>query len=456
MNKKKIVTEAKWDMLDYFKDPVYATSYDSIFLYANDAACHHWGKKREEIVGYPIFTVFPQAKGTILEDKRRECLDLGKQIISEFYFPSPPFEGWYEIIHSPFPEGIITRFKLISEKTKASASIDFLYEFIMMFLNQLQEPVVITDLRYKIKEGNSTLIRFCGVPSKSSLIGHDFFEKICQGNEELVKPVFKEVFISNKSRSIQVGDLQMTISTIFDYFDLPLYYIIFLRRLAQTNQTTDENQKLIVDKENTAEEARKSMTAPTDEFYHNLWNQSGLPTAVFNKKGDLVSINDSMNELFSGQINLDYNLLNDTCISEGTRKKIRNNQIIQVEKYFKPEITRYFFMNKTTASREEYNLDVLIKPFYHKNNQDFQGYVLTLIDRMEHKKKKEIRHQLFEKAIESLKKSTNELKDSLTTLLIFVKDEDDKKFLTQKLKIQKQLLSSLMKEVADFQKAKLD
>jgi PAS domain S-box-containing protein len=448
---EKINDRQKWEIFDYLADAIYVTSYDGHFLYVNAEASKLWGKSREEIEGQPLYIVFPQAKGSVLEEKRRECIASGKPLVAEFYFPSPPFEGWYEMVQSPCPEGIITRFKLIPEKKKASYSIDFLYELISMVLNQLEEPVVITDLRYKIKECNSTLAKFANVQTKSAIIGKDFFEQFCPGKEKDIKPAFHDVFNKHKSKTIHMNQCQMTISTIFDYFDLPLYYIIFIRKMERKDSIKLSNTASSADQQESQLTIQNSITNK-EPFYQSLWDQSGIPTAIFNPKGDLINVNEAMNTLFSEQIKLDYNLLNDSCITKETRKKIRDNQTIHLEKYFGPEETKVFFSNKTTATRKEYYLDVLIKPFF-TNKLILEGYILKLVDRLEIKKKEELRDQLFDRILSSAKKSTEHVKESINTLLMFVKETEDKKFLTKNLKLQKQILSSLVREIGNFKKA---
>jgi PAS domain S-box-containing protein len=433
MKEKQLKENNKWKIFDYFADAVYVTSYNDVFLYVNDESCRLWGRKKEEIVGYPIFIVFPQAKGTVLEEKRKECLDSGKALISEFYFPSPPFEGWYEINHTPCPDGIITRFKPILEKQKASQSIDFLYELISMFLKQLQEPIVILDLRFKVKESNDFLLKFTGVTSKSAIIGKDFFSLFCPEYAENLKPIFGEVFKFNKSLEVEVGNLKLKISTILDYFDHPLYYIVFLSREEKTTKVeesfTHANPLFLIDSKE-----KGMIQKSASNFYYQLWNQSGVPTAVFDKKGDLITVNDSMNELFSNQINLKYNLLSDPQISASSLQKIQSNQFIHVERHFKPEEARYFFLNKTFSIREEYYLDIFVKPFFGKTKLDTQGYILKLIDRLEYKKKKDLHKQMLEKMIDDLKTKADELKDLIHSHLLLINNTEDKLHFTQRSK----------------------
>ena len=434
----------KWNLFDLLPEAVYVTSYEDVFLYVNDEACRLWNKKREEIVGFPIFIVFPQAKGSILEEKRKECLDSRKPLVAEFYFPSPPYEGWYEINHAPCHDGIITRFKQINEKQKASHSIDSLYELLSLFLKQLQEPVVILDLRYKIKEGNDFLLKFAGVASKSAMIGKDFFSFFCMGETEKIKPVFEEVFKFNKSRIAYSENLKMNISTILDYFDHPLYYIIFLSREEKLEKKESSLSISTIEKE--------IIQSTANNFYYQLWNQSGVPTAVFDKKGDLITVNDAMNELFSNQINLKYNLLSDPQISASTLQKIQNNQFIHVERHFKPEEARYFFLNKTFSIREEYFLDIYVKPFFGKSKLDIQGYILKLIDRLEYKKKKDLHKQMLEKMIDDLKTKADELKDLIHSHLLLVNNTENKLHFAQKIKVQKQKLSDLKQKIQNFKK----
>lgn len=447
----KKLLPSKWDVFDYFADATYVTSYEDIFLYVNDEACKHWGKTREEIVGYPIFIVFPETKGTVLEEKRIECLEKRKSIVAEFYFPSPPYEGWYELIHSPCPEGIITRFKLIPEKNKASYSIDFLYELIGMFLNQLEDPVIILDLRYKIKEGNRSLANFAGVSMKSTLIGRAFFECFFSGKEEILKPVFQEVFKERMSKTVILDNVQMTISTLFDYFDMPLYYIIFMKKVEKKPTTKPSNDIKDVAQLQPLDTNQSLINLATkDEFYETLWDQSGFPTAIFSDQGQLICVNDAMNALFSERINKEYNILKDPCLSPETIKKIRNQETIHTEKFFGPEDAKMFFANKTSTIRNEYYLDVLIKPFYQKGKKTLQGYILKLVDRMDAKKKEETREKEFERILANFRKTADQMKESINMLLLFVENSEDKKFLSKNLRHQRQIVTKLVGDIAKF------
>jgi PAS domain S-box-containing protein len=419
----------KWDVFDCFADATYVTSYEDTFLYANDEACRFWGKTREELVGKPIYIVFPETKGSVLEEKRLECLETRSSLVAEFYFSSPPYEGWYELIHSPCQEGIITRFRLIPEKKKASYSLDFLYELITMFLNQLEDPVMVLDLRYKIKEGNRSLPKFAGVTTKSNLIGKNFFDRFFPDKEQVLKPTFQKVFQERKSRTVIIDGLQMTKSTII--------------KSSEAASVLPQHPPINTD---------QSLLEPSsrDEFYEILWDQSGIPTGVFNPQGQLICVNDSMNTLFSERINKEYNILLDPCLSSETIKKIQNQETIHTEIHFGPEDAKLFFANKTSTIREEYFLDVLIKPFYQKGKKTLQGYILKLVDRMEAKKKEELREQVFERILANFKKSTDQMKESISTLLLFVKESEDKKFLSKNLRHQRQILNKLIGDISKF------
>lgn len=551
----------KWDIFDYFTDAIYVTNYQDIFIYANHEACRFWGKKKEEIEGFPIFVVFPQAKGTVLEEKRNECLESGKAITSEIYFPSPPYEGWLELNHNPCPDGIITRFRPIKEKKKANQNIDFLYELISLVLKQFQFPVFITDLRYKIKEVNQAFLDLLDIVSKTKIIGLDGIDLVFKSDKDNAKHIFEAVYKKNRSQTFNYLDFQVTVSTIFDYFEMPMYYLVFLQNKAipyrgletiipnlsklvenspdwifiknQNSQyifvnptmckdigkpeefilgksdieifgakaseiirihdakvlngsTVQSEHVSTLDKENSiintvrfpffepsgyvigicgiarkidskknnsdSGEIKDLYGKDKEGFYSALWDQSDIPSAIFNVEGDLVNTNQALLTILSGQIIKPYNLLSDPTISWETKKRIKNNQPVHSERYFSAKEAKLFFMNKTMHIKKEYYWDVFIKPLFNKTSNKKIGYLMKIIDLMDRKKREDANKRVYYRFVAGLKDIMYQMKASISDFMKLMQDNEELEGKIRTLKKQKQKINLMMNDLMKFHK----
>jgi len=548
-------------MFDYFSDPVYITSYQDVFIYANPEACRFWGKERDTIEGLPIFVVFPQAKGTILEEKRIECLESGKPLTAEIYFPSPPHEGWIELNYNPTPDGIITRFRSIKEKKKTNQNIDFLYELISLVLKQFQFPVFVVDLRYKIKDCNQAFIDYMNLEAKSSLVGSDVFDLLFKKDMDKAKLIFETVFKKNQSQTFNYLKQKIIVSTILDYFELPIYYLVLIHLPEKLNLSLDSiipslsklvenspdwifiknrssqyifvNQSMSRDIGKTVEniigkddielfgteihemihsqekkvlngetiqsehyntrdkekaqintvrfpffdstgyvsgicgisrkletknpkpdtlESNNSSHKEKDEFYATLWEQSEIPSAIFNAEGDLIDVNQALLSIFSDQIIKPYNLLTDPSISWESKQKIKNDQAIHSERYFGKDESKLFFMNKTSLVHNEYYWDIFVKPLFHRNNHKKIGYMLKIIDLLDRKRQEDNSKRVYVRFVSGMKEILRQIKESISTFIVVTKDNEKLERSVQIFRKQILNMNSIVNDVTKYQK----
>ena len=110
------------NVLDGISDGFFSFDNDFKVTYYNPAAARLLGKKREEVVGRHLFNeAFPEAKGSIFEERYTRALQKKLPDSFETYFASPPYSNWYDVWLYPYAQGICVFFQVITERKKAEA-----------------------------------------------------------------------------------------------------------------------------------------------------------------------------------------------------------------------------------------------------------------------------------------------------------------------------------------------
>ena len=94
------------NILNSISDGFFALDRDFIITYFNPAAEILLGKKSSEVLGHKIFEeAFPEARGSIFEEKYRQVLKDKKPYFFEVYFGVKPYENWYDVRAYPAEDG---------------------------------------------------------------------------------------------------------------------------------------------------------------------------------------------------------------------------------------------------------------------------------------------------------------------------------------------------------------
>jgi PAS domain S-box-containing protein len=94
-----------------------------VVTYYNWAAEKVLGRKAEDVLGKKLFDAFPEARGSIFEEKYAEALRTGKAMAFEVYFGVPPFENWYDVRVYPFGQGLSVYFQVTTERKQAEGAL---------------------------------------------------------------------------------------------------------------------------------------------------------------------------------------------------------------------------------------------------------------------------------------------------------------------------------------------
>jgi diguanylate cyclase (GGDEF)-like protein/PAS domain S-box-containing protein len=87
--------------------------------YFNTAAERLLGRKGEELLGRNFVEAFPEAKGTIFEEKYNQARKTEQPVAFETCFGIKPCENWYDVRVYPYENGIAVYFQVTTERKRA-------------------------------------------------------------------------------------------------------------------------------------------------------------------------------------------------------------------------------------------------------------------------------------------------------------------------------------------------
>jgi PAS domain S-box-containing protein len=113
--KRKQVEATTRQILDSISDALMSIDNDGIFRYFNRAAEIQLGRQASEIVGKHFREAFPEAVGSIFEQRYFEALRTGQGCQFEAFFEHEPYRNWYDVRVYPSAEGISIYFLVTTE-----------------------------------------------------------------------------------------------------------------------------------------------------------------------------------------------------------------------------------------------------------------------------------------------------------------------------------------------------
>jgi PAS domain S-box-containing protein len=115
---KRIHTQNQ-EILDSITDAFISLTDDLVVSYFNAAAERMLNRPRIEVVGHKLFDVFPEAKGSIFEEKYKEAIRTKTAMSFQIEFTISPYQNWYDVRVYPSPEGITIYFLVITKRKHA-------------------------------------------------------------------------------------------------------------------------------------------------------------------------------------------------------------------------------------------------------------------------------------------------------------------------------------------------
>jgi PAS domain S-box-containing protein len=103
-------------IVDSIADGFYALDREWRFTHANDAALRHMGKTREEILGRPLFDIYPETRNSVFETEYARAMESGEP--RHFESPSLLTGRILEIYAYPGSDNLTVLFRDVTEKNR--------------------------------------------------------------------------------------------------------------------------------------------------------------------------------------------------------------------------------------------------------------------------------------------------------------------------------------------------
>jgi PAS domain S-box-containing protein len=95
-----------------------------VVTYFNSAAENLLGRERQDVIGRNLFEAFPEARGSIFEEKYTKALKENTPLSFETYFGGEPYANWYDVRVYPFEQGISVYFQVTTARKRAKEELE--------------------------------------------------------------------------------------------------------------------------------------------------------------------------------------------------------------------------------------------------------------------------------------------------------------------------------------------
>jgi PAS domain S-box-containing protein len=110
-------------IMEGISDGFFALDRHMTVTYFNVAAASLLGRKAEEVIGRKLFDAFPEARGSIFEERYTRALQSETAVAFETYFGVKPYVNWYDVRVYPFEDGISVFFQVITDRKLAEQAL---------------------------------------------------------------------------------------------------------------------------------------------------------------------------------------------------------------------------------------------------------------------------------------------------------------------------------------------
>ncbi|MBD3167941.1 MAG: PAS domain S-box protein [candidate division Zixibacteria bacterium] len=157
-------------VLTSMSDGFFILDNNMIITYFNPAAEKLLGRKREDVIGFHIFDeAFPEAKGSIFDEKYNLALKTGERVSFEAYFDKEPYSNWYEVRAFPFDEGLAIYFLVTTERKRVEEALIESEKRFRNIFEQAGDVVFVHDFEGKILEVNQKFVDVFGYTREEAL-----------------------------------------------------------------------------------------------------------------------------------------------------------------------------------------------------------------------------------------------------------------------------------------------
>jgi PAS domain S-box-containing protein len=169
------------DILESTSDGFLALDEELRLIYINRAALRLLGRRANEVLGRQLFEAFPEARGSVFEEKYRRALRDKQPLHFETYFGAEPYANWYEVRVFPQKEGISVYFQVTTERQEVMRALTESERRYRSLFEAIGDGLFIHDLEGRFLEVN---------PAAARRLGYRREEMLGMGPGDIDDPAF--------------------------------------------------------------------------------------------------------------------------------------------------------------------------------------------------------------------------------------------------------------------------
>ena len=152
------------EIIESIQDNFYVLDYDWNYVHINNQSAAIIGLEPQDFIGQNHWKMFPQYKGTVLEDNFREAME--KREVRRFEIYSPYNDNWFIVTVYPSAEGITVLGTNITERKKVEEALYQSQKLLQDVINGFPSPIFVKDVEGRFLTINSKLEEQLGVKSE--------------------------------------------------------------------------------------------------------------------------------------------------------------------------------------------------------------------------------------------------------------------------------------------------
>ena len=183
-------------ILQSISDAFFSMDDQLVVTYFNTAAERVLHCSSRDVLGKYLFDVFPEARGSIFDEKYHQAVRDKVFLSFEAFFDVEPYRNWYEVRVYPQTEGISVYFQVVTDRKLAEEALRESENKLSALFEAMTEMVVLHELifdneanpiNYRITDCNRAFIKITGL-SREKVIGQ--LATVVYGTEQA--PYFNE------------------------------------------------------------------------------------------------------------------------------------------------------------------------------------------------------------------------------------------------------------------------
>jgi two-component system, sensor histidine kinase PdtaS len=144
------------NILESISDAFFSMDDRLVVTYFNPAAERLLNRRKEGILGRYLFDAFPEARGSLFDEKYHQAAREKVFLSFETYFEVEPYRNWYEVRVSPQRKGISVYFQVITERKQAEERIK---------ASLTEKEILLKEIHHRVRNNLTTIASILSLQS---------------------------------------------------------------------------------------------------------------------------------------------------------------------------------------------------------------------------------------------------------------------------------------------------